>query len=595
MSKSLVLLPTYNERASLPRVVPRLAALEAEVDVLVLDDASPDGTGMLAEELSTDFPRLSVLHRKCKEGLGRAYVHGFQEALRRGYGRVVTMDADLSHAPEDVPRLLEALEEADLAVGSRLIAGGGVEDWPLPRRLLSRAGSLYARSLLGLPVRDATSGFRAYRAEALQAIELDSIRSRGFAFQVEILRRVLDLDGARVSEVPVLFRNRRRGKSKLTLGIIHEAAVEVLRLRFRETPLPRREGFKAAEPRCEPPSVGVIIPLRPGAPEPRSLETLESIACRRHGIHGIEVILARGECPSRQRNAAAREASGDLFLFLDDDSEPSADLIDAYLEAFRREPDAAAIGGPAVYSATGFRERLSAAILSEPLVTGRSAARFSPRGSPRASDERELILCNLALRRSAFEAAGGFDEALYPNEENLLLDRLRDRGEKIRYEPSAAVTRPAPRAGAELLAKVFRYGRGRAAQARRRLSASTAARVSAALAVPLFLVAALAALPWTPLPLLALGALLLSYHIALAVRISTRRGPRVGLAAPLLATGIHLAYAAGILWGLLKRLPEPRGEVTLSRRAFGVLSSPAIKSSIPERRSSHVQGQDGRR
>ena len=288
----------------------------------------------------------------------------------------------------------------------------------------------------------------------------------------------------------------------------------------------------------------------------------------------LEVILARGDCPSRQRNVAAREARGDVLLFLDDDSRPSAGLIDTYLKAFRREPDVAAIGGPAVYSARGLWGRLGAAVLSEPLVTGRSASRYSARGPSRRSDERELILANLAVRRSAFEAAGGFEESLYPNEENLLLDRLRDRGELVRYEPSAVVTRPAPQAGQELFGKVFRYGRGRAAQARRRLSASSAARVSAALAALLLLLGVIAALPWTELPLSALGVFLVHYHLALALRISIREGFGLGILAPMVASGVHIAYAAGILWGLFRRLPARGSDVTVEKRDFSSSSYP---------------------
>src|SRR2546428_3306623 len=231
MGSSLVLLPTYNERENLPRVVPRLFALGA-VDVLVIDDGSPDGTGELAEELRSSFARLSVLHRGAKEGLGRAYVHGFKVALSRGYSRIVTMDADLSHSPEDVPKLLSALDGAHVAVGSRHVKGGGVERWPLSRRLLSRLGSFYARALLQIPVSDVTSGFRAYRAEALRALPLESFHARGFVFQVEVLRRILDLPGARAVEVPIFFRNRTKGSSKLSLRIVLEALGEVGALRF---------------------------------------------------------------------------------------------------------------------------------------------------------------------------------------------------------------------------------------------------------------------------------------------------------------------------------------------------------------------------
>ena len=233
MHESVILLPTYNERENLPRVVPRLSALASLSDVLVIDDGSPDGTGDLADLLASEYPRLSVLHRKRKEGLGKAYIHGFRVALARGYRRLVTMDADLSHLPEDVPLLLDALDGADVAVGSRHLPGRGVKDWPRSRRTLSRLGSLYARVLLRLPLSDATSGFRAYRAETLARLDFASLRAEGYVFQIEILRRILDLPGTRAVEVPIVFRDRDRGISKLSGMIILEALWEVLRLSVR--------------------------------------------------------------------------------------------------------------------------------------------------------------------------------------------------------------------------------------------------------------------------------------------------------------------------------------------------------------------------
>jgi dolichol-phosphate mannosyltransferase len=553
MSRSLVLLPTFNEAENITRILPRLNALEADLDIIIIDDASPDGTGVLADELTKTFSRLGVLHRRVKEGLGRAYVFGMEEAIRRGYNRIVTMDADLSHAPEDVPRLLAALDDAEVAIGSRHAPGGGVEGWPLPRRLLSRMGSLYTRALLGIEARDVTSGFRAYRAESLKAIDLDSIRSRGFAFQVELLRRILDLPGARAREVPIRFLNRRLGRSKLTLGIIAEAALEVLRLRFRKPPVSRKAQSASDTPHersARTPSVSVIIPIKPAAPDPQSLKALESMAGSQSRL---EVIVARGECPARQRNEAVDKSTGDLLLFLDDDSEPASDLMETYLELFRRDARLAAAGGPAVYRAGGFRERLSAALLTEPLVTGRSAARFSPRGPSRKSDERELILCNLMVRRSAFKAAGGFSERLYPNEENLLLERLRRLGKKILYEPVAIVRRPAPRAGGELYLKVFGYGQGRAAQARQSLSLISAARIAAAGVVFGSLLVAVLLLPSTAAPLEALGLGLILYAAVLSIRLSLRHGPWLGLSAPPVAMGLLFAYGMGILWGFCFR------------------------------------------
>lgn len=264
MPRSLVLLPTYNERENLPQVVSRLAALEEPLDMLVIDDASPDGTGEVAEDLGRRYRYLTVLHRPGKQGLGRAYVQGVEEALRRGHSRVVTMDSDLSHAPEDVPRLLAALDGADVAIGSRHLPGGGVEGWPLSRRLLSRAGSFYARALLRLPVSDVTSGFRAYRAKALRGIDLRTIHAQGFVFQVEILRRVLDLPGAKASEVPIVFRNRTHGISKLSGRIIVEAAVGVLRLGMRRRSLTERRAIAVGRSGPASPE-GAGVDLRVGS------------------------------------------------------------------------------------------------------------------------------------------------------------------------------------------------------------------------------------------------------------------------------------------------------------------------------------------
>jgi GT2 family glycosyltransferase len=309
------------------------------------------------------------------------------------------------------------------------------------------------------------------------------------------------------------------------------------------------------------PTVTIIIAARP---EDSKLAALESLAWWRPEV--VEVLVARGEAPSAQRNAAARQASGDLLLFLDDDSEPSAGLIDVYLELFRRDPGCAAAGGPAVYRARSFRERLGAAVLSEPLVTGPSASRYLPRGGPRASDERELILSNLAVRRRAFEEAGGFDELLYPSEENLFLDRLRDRGAKVCYEPRAAVSRPAPQAGGALFAKVFRYGRGRSAQARRRLTRTSAARLSGAAMAFIVPLIGVAALRWTVVPLAALGASLALYSALASLRIRRREGPAVVLLAPAAALGTLAAYAAGILTGLFRRQPSRESEIRVERR-----------------------------
>ncbi|MBI5161529.1 MAG: polyprenol monophosphomannose synthase [Micrococcales bacterium] len=221
----LVVVPTYDEVQSLEPTVRGLLAAAPEVDVLVADDASPDGTGELADRLAAADSRISVLHRPIKDGLGRAYLAGFAWAAERGYDVVVEMDADGSHPASALPSLLDALAadaRCGVAIGSRWVSGGRVVDWPLPRRLLSRGANSYARILLGAPVRDLTAGFRAYRASALAGLDLDSVDSRGYCFQIDMTLRILDAGwGAR--EVPITFRDRVHGTSKMTGGIVGEA------------------------------------------------------------------------------------------------------------------------------------------------------------------------------------------------------------------------------------------------------------------------------------------------------------------------------------------------------------------------------------
>jgi dolichol-phosphate mannosyltransferase len=563
MSRSLVLVPTYNERENLPRVLPLLAALEEEVNVLVIDDASPDGTGTLAEELRGRYPRLSVLHRRAKEGLGRAYVHGFRVAIQEGYSRIVTMDADLSHAPEDVPRLLQALEEADVAIGSRHVPGGRVEDWPWSRRLLSRAGSLYARTLLRIPVSDVTSGFRAYRAETLRALDLEAIAAQGFVFQVEILRRILDLPGTRAVEVPIVFRNRAHGRSKLSGGIIAEAAREVAALAFRRKPLPERQCRRIPSASVPEPLVSVVIPAPAGGPLPEAVRGLSALAYPREKL---EVVVARGSSPSRQRNLAAQATAGEFILFLDDDSEASPDLLENYLSVFERDPTVAAVGGPAVPRPGSLIQEAASSVLAEPWVVGRNAARFRPRGRVRFTDERELILCNLCLRRSALESAGGFNEALYPNEENELLERLRLSGWRLVHHPEALVRRPQRETLPALLRAVSGYGAGRAAQTRclpSRVSLARTAWVALGLAAAAVSLAALAlGAVAMALPLGLYGL----YLAALGLRLSFRDGLRRGSMALAVAILVHWTYASGLLMGLLHgHRARVAGEVVLER------------------------------
>jgi dolichol-phosphate mannosyltransferase len=228
----LVVVPTYNEIENLRPLVGRLLALELDLGVLVVDDASPDGTGRLADELAAADGRVRVLHRAGKEGLGRAYVAGFRWALQHTDARLVAqMDADFSHDPDRLPALAAAARAGAVAIGSRYTAGGGVENWGLGRRALSRGGSLYARLVLGLPVRDVTGGFKCWPREALAGLELERLRAGGYGFQVETTYRA-HRAGFPLAEVPIVFVDRRVGQSKMSLGIALEALWLVWRLRL---------------------------------------------------------------------------------------------------------------------------------------------------------------------------------------------------------------------------------------------------------------------------------------------------------------------------------------------------------------------------
>ena len=222
----LVVVPTYDERANLPGVVERLRAAVPDADLLVVDDDSPDGTGALADELTAADPAVHVLHRTRKEGLGAAYVAGFGWGLARGYGVLVEIDADGSHQPEQLPLLLAALEDADLVLGSRWVPGGSVTDWPARRSALSRGGNTYVRLALGLRLRDATGGFRAYRRATLESIDLGTVASHGYCFQVDLAWRVAR-SGGRVVEVPISFVERTQGRSKMSGAIVREALWKV--------------------------------------------------------------------------------------------------------------------------------------------------------------------------------------------------------------------------------------------------------------------------------------------------------------------------------------------------------------------------------
>ena len=224
----LVIVPTYQERENIEAVVRRVLDCVDTADVLVVDDDSPDGTGKIADELAAADPRVQVLHRTAKAGLGAAYIAGFDWGLARGYGVLVEMDADGSHPPEQLPRLLAALSDADLVLGSRYVPGGAVVNWPRSREFLSRGANIYSRALLGIPLRDMTGGYRAYRRTVLEAIDYPNVASQGYCFQVDLARRVVAA-GYRVVEVPITFVERERGESKMSGEIVREAFWRVTR------------------------------------------------------------------------------------------------------------------------------------------------------------------------------------------------------------------------------------------------------------------------------------------------------------------------------------------------------------------------------
>lgn len=237
MPSTWLILPTYNEADNVEpfvrRALPRLAAAAGdEHRLLIVDDSSPDGTGEIADRLAAELESVEVLHRRAKDGLGRAYLAGFDRALGAGAELVMEMDCDFSHDPADIPRLIEAAADADLVLGSRYVIGGGVVNWGLARRLLSRGGSWYARTVLGVPTRDLTGGFKCFRRAVLAGLDLDGVHAGGYGFQIELTYRALEA-GFRVREVPIVFHERREGASKMSGWIALEAVwkVPVLRLR----------------------------------------------------------------------------------------------------------------------------------------------------------------------------------------------------------------------------------------------------------------------------------------------------------------------------------------------------------------------------
>ena len=222
MNPTLIIVPTYNERENLPRMAQKLLSLPVGVDVLVVDDNSPDGTGKIADGLAAQHPQIHVLHRSEKNGLGRAYIAGFQWALARDYEFIFEMDCDFSHDPDEIPNFLKAVEQADLVIGSRYSGGVRVLNWPLKRLLLSRCAGIYVWIITGMPVTDPTGGYKCFRRRALQAIQLDAVKSNGYSFQIEMTHR-LWRDGYTIAEVPIIFTERVEGKSKLSRGIVTEA------------------------------------------------------------------------------------------------------------------------------------------------------------------------------------------------------------------------------------------------------------------------------------------------------------------------------------------------------------------------------------
>lgn len=234
MPRVLIITPTYNERENLPELAAGIFAVLPEANLLVVDDASPDGTGDVADQMASADARVHVMHRAGKQGLGTAYLAGFAWAIEHGYDYILQMDADLSHDPRYLPDFLRALDEgADLAIGSRNIPGGGVEGWGPVRHFISKGGSLYSRAILGLGVRDLTSGYKAFRRTLLQSIDLADVSSRGYSFQIEVTYRAI-LRRFRVVEVPIIFVDRRAGQSKMSGSIFAEAVLMVWRLRWNK-------------------------------------------------------------------------------------------------------------------------------------------------------------------------------------------------------------------------------------------------------------------------------------------------------------------------------------------------------------------------
>lgn len=229
--KAIVIIPTYNEIDNITEIVKAIFLQEKNVSILVVDDSSPDGTGDAVKKMQADYPQLHLLTRAGKEGLGRAYIAGFQWALEKGYEFIVEMDADFSHRPEDLSKILKAAEQNDFVIGSRYVDGGSTVNWTFMRKLISRGGSFYSRTILGYPIRDWTGGFNGWKSKVLQGIDLPTIRSNGYSFQIELKYKACK-NGFKFKEVPIVFADRRVGQSKMSGKIVIEAFYRVWQIRF---------------------------------------------------------------------------------------------------------------------------------------------------------------------------------------------------------------------------------------------------------------------------------------------------------------------------------------------------------------------------
>ncbi len=231
MNKALIILPTYNEKENIEKLIREILAQNLNLDILVVDDNSPDKTGQVVEALKIKLPQLFILHREEKQGLGKAYIAGFKWALARSYDYILEMDADFSHQPKYLPDLLKAVQDNDLVLGSRYIKGGGVKGWSFSRQIISRLGCFYARLILGLPFKDLTGGFKCFRRQVLESIDFDSINSNGYMFQIEMTYRAYGKN-FKIKELPIIFLEREHGKSKFNKQIFLEAAINCWKLRF---------------------------------------------------------------------------------------------------------------------------------------------------------------------------------------------------------------------------------------------------------------------------------------------------------------------------------------------------------------------------